>query len=171
MNNLMLDLETLDNTPTAAIVAIGAVRFDRSGLGAKFYRPISIEGQTDHGLTIGADTLAWWMRQSDDARAVFHSEHRLLWSALVDFEHFINPDVLIWGNGADFDNAILAHAFAALDIAQPWKFWNNRCYRTAKNLYPDIKLNRFGTHHNALDDAISQAQHLIEIANAHGLPL
>jgi inhibitor of KinA sporulation pathway (predicted exonuclease) len=32
-----------------------------------------------------------------------------------------------------------------------------------KNLHPEITMNRTGTHHNALDDARNQAQHLIDI--------
>jgi exodeoxyribonuclease VIII len=44
---------------------------------------------------------------------------------------------------------------------QPWRHWNDRCYRTVKSLYPDVKLERVGTHHNAVDDAESQARHLI----------
>jgi inhibitor of KinA sporulation pathway (predicted exonuclease) len=44
----------------------------------------------------------------------------------------------------------------------PWKFYNDRCYRTLKAMYPHIKMpKRTGTHHNALDDAISQVNHLI----------
>jgi exodeoxyribonuclease VIII len=45
----------------------------------------------------------------------------------------------------------------------PWQFWNSRCYRTVKSLYPDNKLKRSGTYHNAVDDAESQARHLIEL--------
>jgi inhibitor of KinA sporulation pathway (predicted exonuclease) len=32
-----------------------------------------------------------------------------------------------------------------------------------KNMYPAIKLARTGTHHNAVDDAASQAYHLMNI--------
>jgi inhibitor of KinA sporulation pathway (predicted exonuclease) len=44
-----------------------------------------------------------------------------------------------------------------------YKFWNERCYRTVKNQYPDVKLTRTGTYHNALDDARTQAEHLVQI--------
>jgi inhibitor of KinA sporulation pathway (predicted exonuclease) len=47
-----------------------------------------------------------------------------------------------------------------------WKFYNNRCYRTLKNL-PAAKGTTIdrgtGTHHNALDDAVSQAKHAVQI--------
>jgi exodeoxyribonuclease VIII len=67
--------------------------------------------------------------------------------------------VRVWGNGSDFDNAILACAYKAVEQPVPWQFWNNRCYRTIKNLFPSIKMIRGGVHHNALDDAKSQARH------------
>jgi hypothetical protein len=35
-------------------------------------------------------------------------------------------------------------------------------------MFPNVPMERSGTHHNALDDAISQAKHLIEISKAHG---
>jgi len=48
-------------------------------------------------------------------------------------------------------------------MERPWYFWNDRCYRTMKSLYPQIPMERDGVHHNALDDAISQARHLMAI--------
>jgi inhibitor of KinA sporulation pathway (predicted exonuclease) len=70
--------------------------------------------------------------------------------------------VSIWGNGANFDNPLLACAYEAVDVKPYYKFWNERCYRTVKNQYPDIKLERTGTYHNALDDARSQAEQICQ---------
>jgi hypothetical protein len=69
----------------------------------------------------------------------------------------------LWGNGASFDNAILAHAYARCGATPPWKFWNDRCYRTVAALTATPR-QQGGTHHNALDDARSQAEHLITAA-------
>jgi exodeoxyribonuclease VIII len=85
---------------------------------------------------------------------------------LLDFDLFLSrygEDVKIWGNGASFDNVILANAYRRNDLNIPWKYYNDRCYRTMKSLAPHIKMEREGTHHNALSDAISQANHLIRI--------
>jgi hypothetical protein len=71
------------------------------------------------------------------------------------------PSVLtIWGNGSTFDNVILRSAFAAAGLEYPVRFWADQCYRTKKNEFPTVPLVREGTHHKALDDAISQAKHL-----------
>ena len=69
----------------------------------------------------------------------------------------------MWGNGATFDNVILANAYRGAGLPVPWKFWNDKCYRTIKGFFPQIKLQRIGTHHNAQDDAESQAWHLINM--------
>jgi exodeoxyribonuclease VIII len=114
----------------------------------------------------------WWMSQSDAARAQFNSKDRLeLASALIEFSGWMDEvsGVYVWGNGASFDNVILGNAYKAVEISAPWKFWNDRCYRTMTGLYPQVKMNRVGTYHSAIDDAKSQALHLMDImAYANG---
>ena len=86
--------------------------------------------------------------------------------ALVSFANWalLNDDIkhlYVWGNGAAFDNAILSTAYDICDWPQPWMFWNDRCYRTMKAQHRDVDFVRLGTYHNALDDAESQAEHLL----------
>lgn len=160
----MLDLETLDTSPTALILAIGAVKFGRTELGDVFYMAIDIQSCLDKDLTISGSTLTWWLEQSLEAQAEAFKGTIQLPEALRHFAEFLeDSDIKVWGNGAAFDNVILANAYRACGIPVPWKFWNDRCYRTLKNERPEVPLERVGTHHNALDDAISQAQHLIRI--------
>ena len=59
--------------------------------------------------------------------------------------------------------ADLSDAYDRAQLPRPWKYYNDRCYRTVKNLRPDVPMIRGGTHHNALDDAKSQATHLMAI--------
>lgn len=49
----------------------------------------------------------------------------------------------------------------------PWPHWNDRCYRTLKAMRPDVKMERTGTHHNAVDDATSQARHALALLAAN----
>lgn len=79
------------------------------------------------------------------------------------FKAFVPDGALVWGNGADFDNPILATAYGALNQVQPWKPYNGHCYRTLKSLVKGPKIERTGTHHNAVDDARSQALHAIQL--------
>lgn len=169
MNDVMHDLETMGVGPGAAIVAIGAVEFDpdTGKLGREFYQEIRLEDSVAAGGVIDASTVLWWMQQSDDARAAVYNKGGVsLLAALIQFAQWLRacgPDVKLWGNGAAFDNVILRNAYGLMRMAPPWDHRNDRCYRTLKNLRPGIELVRGGTHHNALDDAISQARRAVAI--------
>jgi len=165
MKNVMIDLETMGTDSNSAIIALGAVEFGSAGLGEEFYSTIALSSSTHYGLKINPDTIMWWMQQSDEARGAFKREGDSLFNVLNKFITFLsaNPDVKVWGCGSDFDNVILANAYKAVNLAAPWKFYNNRCYRTMKGLFNKIPIDRIGAHHNALDDAKSQAEHLVRI--------
>lgn len=178
-HDIMIDLETLATTPDAAIISIGAVRFDLDGGlvfdgtdGIKcdyFYTTVHVDSQNRH---ISTDTIAWWMGQTKAAQSVFSDPKKCgLEPALMDLADWIKDGLftavkpLVWSNGADFDLPMLAHAYKQAGLKLPWEPYAARCYRTYKNL-PDartIKGERPGSHHNALDDAIYQARHLCAI--------
>lgn len=172
----MLDLETMDNGNRAAIIAIGAAMFSKHGVHDEtFYAQVALDSSVNQGLEMDTSTVLWWLQQSDAARAAFVGNEKAasLPTVLNDFAIWLEKfgDVQMWGNGAAFDNTILSAAYRKCGQNQPWKFWNDRCYRTMKSLFPDVPCARFGTHHNALDDARTQAWHLIEICEKHGVQL
>ena len=167
MSNVMVDLETLGNNSHSVIISLGAVVFDENGLGETFYSRICPQSCVDAGLQMDADTVMWWMQQSEQARAEFKRACMSLPVVLHDFAKWFPDKATIWGNGATFDNVILSNAYAALKMSKPWKYNADRCYRTLKALYPQITPSkRTGTYHNALDDAIYQADHAIVILRA-----
>jgi hypothetical protein len=178
MQDVMVDLETLGTLPGSVILSIGAVAFDEFGVAEEgFYRAIRRDSCEAAGLQVSAETQAWWDKQSLEARAVLVDRSAVsLEDALRRFNEWIahvsdSPDVRVWGNGANFDNPLLACAYDAVNVKPLYKFWNERCYRTVKNQYPDIKLIREGTYHNALDDARCQAEHLVRICQMRGWSL
>lgn len=172
--DIMIDLETLGTTADAVIVSIGAVRFDINAAPGTpfasaddcFYIVCDRASQADRHIS--PDTQYWWGRQSPQAQAVFDQPSTDITLALVGLGAFIcatpgRPNV--WSNGADFDLPMLAHAYRQYGVALPWAPYSGRCYRTYKNLpYARVAtVPRLGQHHNALDDAIDQAQHLCAI--------
>ncbi len=183
MSNCMVDLETLGTRAGCTIMSIGAVMFDPESrtLGAKFYVTINRKSCAAHGLHEDPKTLEWWGNQSHEARKIFDevssSNSWGLPTALNSFRHYLRDHgaerVKVWGNGADFDNAILQSAWAAAypvnNVPPLWDHWDNRCYRTLKGLAPNCKMLRVGTYHHALDDAISQAHHAIDLFRELGL--
>jgi exodeoxyribonuclease VIII len=67
----------------------------------------------------------------------------------------------VWGNGSDFDNAIINNLAKSFGAPKPLNYKRNRCFRTLKALFgqhiPEHATIPMGTHHNALDDAMYQA--------------
>lgn len=182
MLDVMVDCETLGTVPGCVPLSIGAVGFDEDELSMhEFYVVIHRPTCEDAFLSISKSTLEWWERQSPEAREVLEQsldEQRSLplKAALGRLNTFLGRfggarDVRLWGNGSDFDNALLACAYDAAGVQLGWKFWNNRCYRTLKNLAPEVTAQREGTYHNALDDAKTQARHLQQVLKAKGLSL
>lgn len=174
MSDVMVDLETLGNGSDACIIAIGAVAFDASGVSMNtFYRVVDAQSSVDAGLKIDASTVMWWMQQSEAARAAFKRKGEPLGDALLALTNWMqvvgaSNEVNVWGNGATFDNVILTNAYKAVRLPRPWPYWADKCYRTLKGEYPDVKMAKSGTAHNALDDARMQALHCIAIKRAAG---
>jgi exodeoxyribonuclease VIII len=177
MLDLMVDLETLGRRPGCIVLSIGAVYFSAEGLGEQYYTVISAKDQKDWGLHEDPDTLEWWEKQSPEARVVLEQargpDAKPLANSLLLFDDWLNATtegnankVRPWGNGADFDNAILQALYHIKGGAAPWPFWNNRCFRTLKNIGAEFGIKaqkRQGTYHNALDDARHQALHAVAI--------
>jgi len=171
-SHCMLDLETLGTRPGCAILSIGAIAFDPQSqtLGPSFYTIIGRRSCREAGLHEDRGTLEWWNRQTPEAQTVLVDAYSFatptLTDALGQFSAFMQPfssQTRVWGCGADFDNAILAHVYAVVGVPLPWRYTNNRCYRTLKNLVPAREQRkRHGVHHNALDDARHQATHAME---------
>lgn len=172
----MLDLETLGTQHNAVVLAIGAVAFDPVNTRRelhRFYVTIHPKSCVQFGLTMDADTVVWWMQPEravarDRMMASIAAEGVDLPTALEGFSMWCKQQEIaeVWGNGATFDNVILRSAYKSTGQDCPWEYYNDRCYRTEKNNAPNIKLVRLGDHHNAVDDAMSQAIHLQNILKA-----
>jgi hypothetical protein len=166
----MIDLETLGNSSNSVIVSIGAAAFNDDEITHKFYCVVDPQSCINAGMQMDASTVMWWLQQSQDARDAIAKQPETnvpIYIALERFSNWFPADAQVWGNGATFDNVILDNAYRKTGVVRPWKFWNDRCYRTLKNLYPAIKADPFeGTAHNALADACHQANHAIKILKA-----
>jgi hypothetical protein len=174
--HVMTDIETWGNGNKALVVSLGAVKFTRDAILDRFHVGIDPRSAQALGLDIDADTILWWFdKERDEARHSWLALEKVdLASALMGFDLWCKggqPAQAIWGNGSTFDNVILRSACAAAGIEYPVPFWGDQCYRTMKYRAPDVKLVREGVHHNALDDAMSQAKHLQAIVAHLGCDL
>lgn len=171
MKDIMLDIETLDTKPSAVVLSIAAVRFDIHNEGSisdEFHAHIDIQDSLSMGRTVSGSTILWWLGQEVDARMrVAHARREPVKIVLERLAKFIKSDDRVWGNGAAFDNVIMSSLFNDAGIAQPWRFYNDRCFRTLKNMHANVTAPEFaGVQHDALDDAIHQARHLQRIYQA-----
>jgi hypothetical protein len=159
--NIMIDLETLGTKPGCTILSIGATVFleaERS----QFYMKIDPINSETYGFVEDPKTMDWWYEQDALVRQEAFSGEDTVIKVLVCFTRWLesltdNP--IIWGNSASFDCKILEKAYEYLQLETPWKYSNEMCYRTLKNLFAGavpIVLPQ-GAAHNALDDAINQA--------------
>lgn len=177
--HLMLDMETMGNSPDAPIVSIGAVFFDPStgNTGAEFYQVVSLESSMSFGMKPDASTIQWWLKQSSEARSAILVDGamglREVLELLADFiaENAANGShsVQVWGNGCSFDNVILRRAYALTDSPFAVPFRNDRDVRTMVELGKSVGINPLfdipfeGDMHNALSDARHQVKYVSAI--------
>lgn len=166
----MVDLETMGTQPYAPILSIGACAFSMDGepIADLFYQTVTLESCLELGMRPDAGAIEFWMGQPEGAKQGWLKNPNAvtLPLALDAFTDWWNSRPMsMWGNSARFDCGLLEAAYKLCRKEVPWSWWKEGCYRTVKNLpgARSVALQRYGVHHNALDDAISQAYHLRDI--------
>lgn len=173
--HIMIDLETMGVGNDAAIIAIGAVKFDPRGAGVldAFYTRVDLSSSLEAGLKVSGSTIDWWLddERAEARKALKASDPMPLWEALAGFNDWVGspvpptdafdgdaagPVIGVWGNGATFDNVIMRTAYDKLKMVCPWTFRQDRCYRTLRAM-TELPVVSVGVGHQALDDATSQA--------------
>ena len=157
----MIDLETLATTPNAAILTIGACKFDpkATDVDSTYYERIVLETQEEYGRVINEDTLAWWSQQGPQIQedAFGEGDDRIdLKDAMKKLYAFGLGTSNVWSHGSIFDVVIIEDICRSFQQAVTWKFWEVRDTRTLFDL-ADVSVRIEGKH-NALTDAIAQAQ-------------
>lgn len=171
--DLMIDTETMGLGSNGALCSIGAVFFDvrNSTLGPTFNATIHLATAMRDGGTIDAGTVMWWLGQEDAARKAIRFGGRDIKDVLTEFGTFIaetcrHEDVRPWGNSASFDLTKIDTACQRSGVKTPWYWTNERDFRTVRNLHPKVEYDpslKGVSAHNALADAVFQAEHLFAI--------
>lgn len=162
--DIMCDLETLATSSDAAILTIGAVRFDPFGdelndnAMQSFYAKIDLDSCDRIGLVTSESTIEWWSKQSKEAQdEAFSEEGRIdIVDAMNQFYKFCWGAKRIWSHGAGFDVVILETIFRRIQKSYPWSYWAVRDTRTLFDMGIDAKRPPVLKHH-ALEDAWNQA--------------
>ena len=159
----MLDWETLSTQPDAVVISVGIVLFNRdendtyeileASPEREFFATIEFQDQIDTGRHVMASTLMWWMQQNRSAqKETFNPKGRMpTVTALQNIVDLVG-DRRLWGNGASFDNPILATLCTDFGIEAP-PFYMARDLRTIKELSTNKPLGERGVEHSAIEDA------------------
>lgn len=164
---VMIDIETIGVGAGAGILSIGATTFDIS---KTFYSTID---PADARLYFREDieTLRWW-----NTKVPFKIKEEAFSGTLTTAEVLntffawlssigSKDEVEVWAKGTYFDIAMLEWAYKRFDIAIPWDFRKVMDYRTLANLFPHVKAGSTSKAHIALDDAVIQANHAVDLLN------
>jgi len=159
--DIMIDLETLATTPDAAILSIGAVKFDPWSNNINFenfYCRVDIDSCNRLGLRTDNSTIEWWSKQSKEAQEeAFSPDGRIdIVDAMNQLYKFCWGSKHVWSHGAAFDIVILETIFRKLEKTTPWKYYEVRDTRTLFDLGIDPCQPKTLKHH-ALEDARNQA--------------
>jgi exodeoxyribonuclease VIII len=163
--HLMLDIETMDNKSTAAVIAIGARIFTvEGGPGRGFEVFVDPNTAAEYG-TIGADTMKWWGSQNAHDQAFSGKMHPT--TAVFQFIEFVKQQkpAFIWANSPEFDIAIMRHLCDQVGLKWPFHYRDARdcrtMFRLGEALGIDVKRiwgNPDRKPHLPLDDATTQAE-------------
>lgn len=162
---IMVDIETLSSEPNALMVSLGAVTRDSKGNLIKFEAVVS-PNHYSNKLDISHDTIMWWLKQSEEARASITRPGKSLVEVCAGFNQWLRQVTptgakpRLWGNGATFDNVILRANYKVAGMTPAWGFREDACYRTLKNLFPDTPWTPPAVAHSAISDAEAQFIHL-----------
>ena len=170
-----IDLETIDTSPSATVLSLGAVKFnplDTSEPHSELYLKINIDEQDALGRTASDDTIEWWgkqdpaiMEEAFDQTGAVSVEEALRqiskWGVGVD---------TLWGQGYGFDYTILEDMFRKAEMHIPWNFWIIRDSRTLFGCcQTDPRKAMQNNLHNALADAYFQSKAIQIAYNELGL--
>lgn len=171
----VIDLETGSTTARSVILSVGittldAITFEKIG---QIYINVNPYCPDNSKREWCNETRSWWQGQSKEAieEAMRVADTVPLLRAMEQVKAYVKileetGDVHVFGNGSEFDLAILANAFEQLEIKTPWGFGNAQSIRTIVWIGQtyfgvDFKKSEVfqGTKHNALHDSNHEARY------------
>jgi 3' exoribonuclease, RNase T-like len=161
--DVMLDIETLATSPDSVILTFGAIKFDPFDSSKEMtdgiYFRINVDEQIALGRHVDEGTVAWWGTQNEQVREEALGEHDRV--GLEEFYRTLNKFVVgvnrIWAQGPVFDIVILENLYRMMGKPCPWPYYTIRDSRTLLKALGDDREGG-ALLHNALADAVSQAQ-------------
>lgn len=163
-SHIVIDIETLGRRNDAAITQIGIVTADENFDVLDRYL-IQTEPKVWNTCerTFTGETLLWWIQQKNSPESnkpthIVHSYKYLVDKLYQIFNRYNTENTIVWTKGA-MDLFCIKDICEYLNMEAPWKFWQPRDIRTAKEFIKEWKTFE-NNNHNALDDALNQLREL-----------
>lgn len=170
--DITIDLETCALCPTAAVMSVGAVAWDRNADNAPFqvcvpytetsyYKHVDLRSSFVDGFTFDQSTAQWWAVQDDAVKSTIYAYDETplapiedvilgLCAFIEDTKKAVGAkDVHLWSQGTDFDIAILRNICGKYNIELPIKHQNFRDHRTFYMEGAKLICDTTGTEFNA----------------------
>jgi hypothetical protein len=169
----MIDIETLGTAHSSIFLSVAAVPFDLKTRAYKgkefFYKTVELNSAMKAGLTIDPSTLQWWLNQKPEVMKLMFKDAQPLEEVLKDLSAYFKAKGLIypWGNSASFDLGILTNAYQKIGLPVPWKFYNERCYRTVVSLFAQNVPKKPENAHDPVADCHYQLNRLLALPIAY----
>lgn len=159
----MIDIETLGNGPSSMVLSIAAVKFNQVRILDQIELFPDVQEQAIQGQKMDIDTLIWWQKNKEILSDYLTKPRKSLHFCYHQLAYFLadqEPDTLIWAKSPRFDLQILENMWAK--YPHIWTYRNQGDVRlvewSLKN--QSINLIQPTKAHNALSDAIAQAQNV-----------
>lgn len=177
--HISIDIETMSSQSDAAVLSVGMCTFTaEGGIEHRVEFHATLDAMQKAGRHINANTVMWWMQQSDEARKLLVSDR-----ARTDIGEFcekignwIEPSgkrtkgrgIGMWAKGPNFDIAVMRSLFESQGMRFPIHYGREYCVRTALAFakaagWRDILDMRPKVAHGALSDAEHQANQVIAV--------
>lgn len=159
----MIDIETLDTSPTAVVLSVGACKFNpynsQDPWDSQLWLP-ELSEQLTLERTVSDDTLSWWAQQDSEIleRALTDTNRLSLDSFFKLLNKYLVGMDKIWCQGPQFDMVILENLYDMLEHHHNWAYWQVSDSRTLFNMMPrDPRKDIQQDLHDAQQDAYYQA--------------
>ncbi|EIE5067846.1 3'-5' exoribonuclease [Salmonella enterica subsp. enterica serovar Typhimurium] len=173
MKHLMIDIEAMDDKPTAAITAIAAIFFnpETGEIGESFSRRISLEDSMSKGGTVSAEVILRCLRQPVGIRRLMFDDFLYdIDCAICDFYDFVNSNmpplgVRVLYGCPSLRSAVLRTAMQKF-VGDSFEYGNEQSVTTVNELAKSLGLNMESIIPNTrINNAYDQVVYNIKIVS------
>lgn len=163
--HIVIDIETLGRRNDAAITQVGIVLADENfDVLDQYLIQVAPDVWNTCNRTFTGETLLWWIQQKNTPVSNTPTHSVCSYKDLVDklyktFRRYNTEETIVWTKGS-MDLFCIKDICEYLNMETPWKFWQPRDIRTAKEIIKEWKTIKNENAHNALDDAITELNEL-----------